>query len=163
MPTLIVEKDLEPFITVDPVKLAAMIEDVTARAISAAPCLATATDEQVLASAKSILRQAIIRWHDTDTGVVTTNTAGTYSQTSTPLKAIADPIVRRSGLLWPSEINDLQGLCKQASGGGGAYAVDALPGREIVHADICSLRFDPTRGCSCGAALTALAPLWENR
>lgn len=159
--TLITAEDVEPFTDIDERKLAGMIAHVTARAISVAPCLATATDEQVLASAKAILLQAILRWHDTDTGIVTTQTAGVFSQTTTPLKAVAEPVVRRSGLLWPSEITDLQSLCK--AGGGGAYSVDALPGHDVVHADICSLRFDPTRGCSCGAILTARAPLWENR
>ena len=60
-------------------------------------------------------------------------------------------------MFWPSEITDLQKLC-QASGGGGAFAVDTI-GITANHADACSLNFGANY-CSCGADIAG-APLWE--
>lgn len=158
--TLIAPEDIAPFATVDPVKLAAMVVDVTAKAVSVAPCLADTTDPDVLASAKATLRQAILRWHDFDTDTVTTNQAGPFSQTISP--AAKPDSGRRSSLLWPSEIVELQTLCSGAADG--AFTVDTAVGvSQLAHAESCDMRFDATRPCSCGALLTGLAPLWGNR
>lgn len=153
----LVASDIEPFAKVEAAKLAAMIEDVLALAASVAPCIvedAFAHDK----AARAILRGAVLRWHAADSGAITQQAAGPYSQT-------IDSTTRKSGLLWPSEIAALQDLCRNATGdGGGAFVVDTLgTGSSVQHADICSIWLAPSGGCSCGAILTGTGPLWENR
>jgi len=143
--------DLAPFAEIDPDRAAAMIEDVLAFAVSVAPCLSDPELEDWKAgAAKAILRGAVLRWHESDSGAIQTQQAGPFSQT-------IDATVRRSGLLWPSEIQHLQDLCKSEQDEAAAYHVDTVGDHRIVHADICSLRFDPDRGCSCGALIAGKA------
>lgn len=129
-----------------------LIEDAEALAMLTAPCLA---DEDLsppkAAAAKAILRGVVLRWNDAGAGAVTQQSAGPFSQTITPQ-------VRRNAF-WPSEIKDLQLICKTASSGK-AWSIDTVPGGAIWHAAICSLHFGATY-CSCGADLTLAGPLYE--
>ncbi|UQE73844.1 hypothetical protein MYK68_14005 [Gordonia sp. PP30] len=147
--------DITPFVEIETTKLAAMIEDVVAMAVSVAPCIADdafAHDK----AARAILRGAVLRWHAADSGAITQQAAGPFSQT-------IDSTTRKSGLLWPSEIAALQDLCRNATGGdGSAFAVDTLAAPvSVAHADICSIWLAPAAGCSCGAWLAQGSALWE--
>lgn len=132
--------DLEPFATIPAAKAAAMIEDALAMAERVAPCILEPTFPYE-AAAKAILRGAILRWHEAGTGAVQSQTAGPFGQT-------IDTRQQRRGMFWPSEIEQLQDLCKGPDTSG-AFSVDTV-GLGIVHADTCALNFGATY-CSCGA------------
>ena len=132
---------------IDPNRLASMIADASALAVLAAPCLADETDltEPQRAAVKAILRGAVLRWDEAGTGALRAETVGSFSQTF-------DTRQQRRGMFWPSEIAQLQGVCRGVSGGhGGAFAIDTAPTYTLLHLDTCSLRFGG--GCSCGALL----------
>lgn len=118
-----------------------LIDDAEALAILAAPCIADddLSDHQVTAIT-AILRGVVLRWNDAGTPVSTQLTAGPFSQTVTPQA--------RRNAFWPSEIRDLQRVCR--SGPATAYAVDTAPGLGGTHAPWCSLAFGAAY-CSCGA------------
>ncbi|OBA62191.1 hypothetical protein A5780_19220 [Nocardia sp. 852002-20019_SCH5090214] len=149
MGDFITEEDLTPFASIDPDRAEAMIADAEALAVEAAPCIAEAGFTKQ-AALKAILRGAILRWNDSGTGAVTTQTAGPYAQTF-------DTRQTRRSLFWPSEIEQLQNLCA-TSGAGKAFSVDTVPLCGSVHADTCSLTFGALY-CSCGADLAGV-PLW---
>lgn len=142
--------DLAPFATIPEAKALAMIDDVLALAARVAPCILL-DDFANAGAAKAILRSAVLRWHDAGSGAATQQTAGPFSVSTS---------VARTSMFWPSEITNLQGLCKAGDDNGGAYAIDTLPGRSPMHVDICSLNFGALY-CSCGASLTGSYPLWE--
>jgi hypothetical protein len=149
--------DLAPFAPDIPAnKAAAMIEDVMAMAATVAPCI-TDPDFAHAGAAKAILRGAIIRWNKSDQGALTNSTESVddYNRSWT-----FDTRQKRSGLFWPSEIEQLQALCR-TTGPAGAFAVDTVGAATPVHADICALRFGAAY-CSCGAVLTMNLPLYEN-
>lgn len=101
--------DLSPFIdTSDSAKVQAMIEDVEARAFQAAPCLRSSTDEDAVAVARAIIRQAIIRWSKDESGALTQR-----QQTSGPfmLGESFDTRQQRKGMFLASELADLAALC----------------------------------------------------
>lgn len=149
---LLVPEDLAPFADIPEAKAQAMIEDATALAVRVAPCI---QDPSFLHAGvvKAVLRAAILRWHDTGTGALTQQSLDDYSQT-------VDTRQQRRSLFWPSEITQLQDLCK-TSDDTGAFAVDTLPVATVGHADICALNFG-AQYCSCGAVLTQNLPLYEN-
>jgi len=66
---------------------------------------------------------------------------------------------QRRGMFWPSEIEQLQDLCK-GSEVSGAFSIDTVPTFGVVHADICAINFGALY-CSCGAVLTQGLPLYE--
>lgn len=148
--------DLAPFATIDPAKAQAMIEDATAIAYRVAPCLKTATDVDVLAAAKAILRGAVLRWNDSGSGAYTAHqvAVGAVSQSET-----FDNRQIRRGMFWPSEITDLQDLCKSATDDSGAFSVDTAPSLSGTHAPWCNLYFGATY-CSCGADIAG-EPIFE--
>jgi hypothetical protein len=148
--TALTPADLAPFADIPEAKAAAMIEDALALAATIAPCLLE-PDFAHDGAARAILRGAILRWHEAGTGAMQTQTAGPFGYT-------LDNRQQRRGLFQPSEIEQLQGLCKGASSG--AYAVDTVGVAGPLHADICALRFGALY-CSCGAHLTLDLPLWE--
>lgn len=161
MQTIITREHLAPFACIQDEVAEAMIEDAIAQASLAAPCLAdetvTLTDAQV-AAVRAILRRAILRWHETGVaGTVTTQTAGPFNQTITT--------TQRGGLFWPSEITDLQAVCKSIRGGSGgsrrAFDVDQIGhATGYGHQPWCSRAWGWP--CSCGANLTREEyPLWE--
>lgn len=145
--------DISPFAEIDAAKGQQMIEDATAIAVLVAPCLADEgelTDSQKSA-VKAVLRGAVLRWHDAGSGVVSQETVGSFSQT-------IDTSSRRA-LFWPSEIEQLQQICR-GDESGGAFSLDTAPESELTHADTCALRFDATY-CSCGAVLSGAGPIYE--
>jgi len=91
----------------DPVKAQQMIDDATALAVLAAPCVAAAGFMN-LAAMKAILRGAILRWEDAGAGVISSQTTGPFGQTLDTRQA-------RKGMFWPSEIVQLQSLCASGS------------------------------------------------
>lgn len=141
--------DLAPFATIDSAKAEAMIADALGMAKLIAPCIDTA-DFAYADAAKAVIRGAVLRWNDAGTGAVTTRQAGPYQQ-------VIDSNTRRNNLFWPSEITQLQSMCRDSSG---AFAIDTAPEVKVIHADICALNFG-AQYCSCGAILTGYAPLWE--
>lgn len=148
---LLIPADLEPFAIIAPAKAQAMIDDAVAQTLRVAKCLRDA-DAETLAAAKAILRRALLRWNDAGGGAVTQVSALSFSQ------SIDTRVTNSRGLFWPSEITDLQELCK-AESDGKAYNIDTVAVHATVHADTCALVFGATY-CSCGADLTALYPLW---
>lgn len=124
--------DLDPFATIDPAKAAAMVADAESRAILTAPCLpglltapvdetpeAASLRQAKLDAVRSILRGAILRWNDSGSGAITQQQVGPFGQ------SIQQP--SRRGMFWPSEITELQGLCRSARS---AFTVDVVPADE---------------------------------
>jgi len=116
---LLTVDDLTPFATIDESKASAMIADALAMAVMAAPCLAVPDDlsPQQRAAAKALLRGAVLRWNDVGSGAVTTETAGPFGQS-------VDTRHPRRSMFWPSEITDLQDICKGITEQSGAFSVD---------------------------------------
>ena len=114
-------EDLEPFATITRAKAEAMIVDALARAIDVAPCLSDPNlADAKRDAAKAILRGAVLRWNDTGSGALQTQAAGPFSvglDTRQPGGGV--------GKLWPTEIRDLQRICRGQPGG--AFAVDTVP------------------------------------
>lgn len=129
-----------------------LIDDAEALAILSAPCI----ENPELAPMKrkavvAILRGTIMRWNDAGNGVASQQSAGPFSMTVTPQ-------VRRNSF-WPSEITDLQKVCKGADSGK-AYSVDTMPGASS-HSPYCSVVFGALY-CSCGADIGGSdGPLYE--
>lgn len=147
---LIQPSDLKNFAKIDPAKAADMCEDALGQAEIFAPCIF----EEGFAkrrAAKSVLRGAILRWHEAGAGAAVTKTAGIYGQT-------VDTRQPRKAMFFPAEIEALQKLCRPDDDGG-AFAIDLLPQQTVTHAEICSIYFGG--GCSCGAILTQGLPLYE--
>lgn len=110
--------DLAPFAEIDPAKAEAMIDDALALAARVAPCITDLSFEYADA-AKAILRGAILRWHDAGTGAIVSQQGGPFGQT-------IDTRQTRRSMFWPSEIEDLQGLCS-GSLEGKAFEIDTMP------------------------------------
>jgi hypothetical protein len=151
----ITPSDLKPFATIPPDKAQAMCDDALAIAAVIAPCILDPRFEYADA-ALAIIRGAVLRWNAADTGAVTSQTAG-------PFSVAIDSSVRRTGMYWPSEIDQLQALCKASAGdtSGGAWGYDTMASGGVQHADVCCKTFNEPH-CSCGANLTKDGrPLWD--
>lgn len=109
----------------------------------------------LLAEAQLILAGAIQRWSEAGAGAVSTKTemTGPYMETLT-----VDTKVRTGFNFWPSEITQLQELCK-SGGTAGAFTVDTAPGLCGEHLLWCSLNFGATY-CSCGVDIAG-EPIYE--
>lgn len=126
------------------------VAGANARAVRVAPCLADSPTADQLAEAKLILVGAIIRWSQAGAGALQSQSAGPFSQTF-------DTRQRGTGFnLWPSEIGQLQDICKTT--GQRAYGVDTV-GSSGCHSPICSVYFGGA--CSCGADI-ACVPIFED-
>lgn len=146
-------EDLDPFADIPLDTAQEMIADATAYAVMVAPCLANEDElsPQQTAAVKAVLRGAILRWHDAGSGVVSQETLGAFNQSF-------DTTSRRSGMFWPSEEQQLKGLCAAKSGG--AFEIDTWGTRgQPRHAETCSTVFGADF-CDCGADLTGGGPLW---
>lgn len=144
--------DLAPFAKIDAAKATAMIEDAEATVLLTAPCLTELEPHDAkLGAVKAILRAAILRWNDAGTGAVQQMSAGPFQQSI--------QVQSRRALFWPSEIEQLQSLCK-TSGGGKAFAVDTVPTGGGGHLPWCNLMFGAGY-CSCGADIAAGEPIFE--
>ena len=111
--------DLEPFAVIDEAKAWAMIDDAMALAARVAPCI---TDDGFVwrDAARAVLRGAVLRWNDAGSGAYSSQqqTAGPFS-----VSQGFDNRVQRRSMFWPSEIVQLQDLCKGPEVSG-AFAVD---------------------------------------
>lgn len=128
--------DLTPFATIDDAKAEAMIEDALAMAELVAPCIVD-TEFAYTGAAKAILRGAILRWHDTGSGSATQQVVGPFQQNVTPQP--------RKSLFWPSEIEQLQSLCR-ATQVNRAYEVDLTPAGAGLPAEWCGWDIPPPDG-----------------
>ena len=129
------------------------INGANARASRVAPCLAATNPpptEDQLAEAKLILVGAVIRWSQAGAGALQSQNAGPYGVT-------LDTRQRVGYNLWPSEITQLQDICKNGTQQQ-AYSVDTLQAG-AYHSPICSVYFGGS--CSCGAALAG-SPIYEH-
>lgn len=149
--------DLTPFAEIDEAKAQAMIDDALALAARVAPCILTA--EFVYEdAAKAILRAAILRWNDSGSGAFAGDSVnlGSLGRSQT-----FDTRQTRKSMFWPSEISELQALCKGEESSG-AFSVDTAPPCDHAgHSPWCDLFFGGTT-CSCGANLTNYQyPLYE--
>lgn len=149
--------DLEQFATIDEAKATEMIADAEAMAILAAPCLPDLTEAPEgespadtarrlakLAAVKAILRGAILRWEDAGSGALQTK----QEQTGPfGVQTTVAPQVRKA-MFWPSEIEQLQGICSSGEKGK-AFTLDTAPNSCSGHLPWCALMFGGTY-CSCG-------------
>lgn len=100
------------------------IEDVESQATVVAPCLLDPEFNHE-GAARSILRQAILRWHRAGEGGLTTHqqNAGPFGQMH-----VYDTRSGGGGRLYPTEIRDLQKLCRLHAGiGSGRKASTVAP------------------------------------
>lgn len=109
----ITHADLLPFASdLSEAKANAMIDDTLARAKRLAPCLAGEVTDDVAAAARAILRRIILRWHDSGSGAIqqTSFTTGPYTEQQT-----IDTRTREKAMFWPTEIKELQDLCREVT------------------------------------------------
>jgi hypothetical protein len=129
------------------------VDGANARASRVAPCLAStdpAPTADQLAEAKLVLIGAIIRWSQAGAGAFQSQTAGPFGVT-------LDTRQRVGYNLWPSEITQLQDICKSGAESQ-AFSFDTV-GTGSIHSPICSLYFG-SEDCSCGASLAG-QPIYE--
>jgi hypothetical protein len=132
---------------------ATLIDDAEALAMLSAPCLRDDLNPEgfKFKAARAILRGAILRWADAGTGAVDQQTAGPFAMSTTSQ-------VRRNSF-WPSEITDLQKVCR-GEDDGKAYSVDTAPMLGGTHSLLCSKTFGGP--CTCGADIGGdEGPLYE--
>lgn len=137
-----------------------MVAAANAAASRVAPCLGwtgttpnqpAPTDAQ-LAEARLILIGAVVRWSASGSGAFTQQTAGPYSVS-------VDTRQRGGYRLWPSDISDLQAICKGADDAPKAFSVDTAGTALNVHADWCDRAWGAL-DCSCGTILAG-HPIYE--
>lgn len=133
--------------------LAQMVAGANAKASRVAPCLASIdpapTDDQ-LSEAMLVLIGAVTRWTQAGAGAFVQQSAGPF--------AITTDSRQRSGYnLWPSEISDLQAICKDG-GERVPFAVDTVTCGG-AHSPVCSVYFGGA--CSCGAVIAG-GPIYED-
>lgn len=127
-----------------------MVAAANAKAARVAPCL-SATDPAPtagqLAEAKLVLIGAVKRWAEAGTGAFNQQTAG-------PFSASTDTRQRTGYNFWPSEIANLQDICKSDGDQPKAFSVDTLA-TGTIHDETCTLRMGGTY-CSCGADIAGV-------
>ena len=111
--------DLDPFADIAYDKATAMIDDALALAARVAPCITDPAFEHD-AAARAILRGAILRWHEAGSGAL-------QAQTNGPFSMQVDTRQQRRGMFWPSEITQLQELCRDGDTQGQAFSIDTTP------------------------------------
>ena len=153
MGTFVSPVDLDAFASVDVAKATEMIGDAEAQATLAAPCIITLHTEPVgetadalalrlakIAAVRSIIRGAVLRWNDAGSGATVQTQVGPFGQTISQAP--------RRGVFYPSEIGQLQDICKSAAK---SFAVDVVATVD-THAPTCDLMLGGS-SCSCGADL----------
>lgn len=148
---IITPDDLTPFAEIDSDKAAAMVADALAMAKLVAPCIA----EEGFAhpdAAKAVIRGAILRWHESGQGGVSQLQALSFGAT-------IDNRQPRRGMFWPSEIEQLQDMCRTSTGGK-AWSYDTAGAGGLQHAETCAVVFGAFY-CDCGAIYTGAGPIWE--
>lgn len=132
-----------------------LLAGANAKAGRVAPCLTTDDPRpsiEQINEAKMVLLGAVKRWADAGAGALQSQQAG-------PFGVQLDTRQRTGYNLWPSEITDLQDICKSASSDDGAYAIDTAPMLDGAHAPWCALAFGATY-CSCGTDIAG-EPIYE--
>lgn len=131
---------------------AVWVDGANARASRVAPCLAATEEpfptEDQIAEARLVLIGAVTRWSQTGSGAFQSKTVGPFGVT-------VDTRQRGGFNLWPSEITQLQEICKNSSAK--AFSIDTVP-CDGYHSPICSVYFGGA--CSCGAVLSG-QPIYE--
>lgn len=159
MATIIEVTDLPAALQSDEMA-AVMVAGANARASRVAPCLTwdgTVEDQpeptaDQLAEAKLVLIGAVRRWVDAGAGALQSQTAGPFAQT-------VDTRQRTGYNLWPSEITNLQAICKTSgSGSREAFSLDTYSPTSS-HLPWCSLMFGALY-CSCGVDIAG-EPIFE--
>ena len=119
---LLFNKDLDPAI------VAILIKDGLAMARQVAPCI-DEEDFPYTDAAVAIIRGAVIRWAESGPGGVASEarTAGPFSVSTS-----FDTRQTRRSLFFPSEIRELEALCKTHRGQG-IGAIDTLPDIGAAH------------------------------
>ena len=136
--------------------VADMVAGANARAARVAPCLVSedpVPSPDQIAEARLVLLGAVKRWAEAGSGAFSQQTAGPFS--------VSTDTRQRSGFnLWPSEIADLQEICKDGSEGRQAFSIDTAPSLAGAnHLPWCSLMMGATY-CSCGADIAG-EPIYE--
>lgn len=129
------------------------VNGANARASRVAPCLAATTPAPTadqLAEAKLVLIGAVIRWSQAGSGAFQSKTVG-------PMSVTVDNRQRGGYNLQPSEITQLQDICKNGTESK-AFSIDTVS-CGVFHSPICSLYFGGS-DCSCGADI-ACQPIYE--
>lgn len=138
----------------------AMVDGANAKASRVAPCLTwdgTVTDQPApsadqLSEARLVLIGAISRWAQAGSGALSAQQAGPFGMT-------VDTRQRTGCNLWPSEITDLQAICKAGTDTGRqAFSIDTAPVCSD-HLPWCSLMMGATY-CSCGVDIAGY-PIYE--
>lgn len=149
MAEIITSADL-PDDVADHAMVAVWVNGANARASRVAPCLADTdplpTADQ-LAEAKLILIGAVIRWSQAGSGALQSLNAMAFGATF-------DTRQKTGFNLWPSEITQLQDICKSGAEAK-AFSVDTVSCRGN-HSPICSIYFGSSI-CSCGADIACEA------
>jgi hypothetical protein len=131
-----------------------LIEDLVAganaKAARVAPCLVETADSAASAEARLVLLGAIKRWVDAGAGALQQQTAGPFGVT-------VDTRQRTGYNFWPSEIRDLQDICRGADEKK-AFSVDTVC-TTGAHSPICAVYFGAA-DCSCGAVIAGY-PIYE--
>lgn len=149
--------DLDPFASIEADKANAMIEDAVAGASRVAPCIKEGVfqaDADNLAAVRAVLRAVVLRRNEAGAGALEQQAAG-------PFSVGLDTRQPHRSLFWPSEIDELQAICREYNGQGkaGAFAVDTAPTFGGWHVPWCSIAFGATY-CSCGADIAGY-PIYE--
>ena len=97
----------------DRAKASALVGYVVADARLIAPCLKTATDEDVLTKAKGILVRAALRWADQGSGAFQqwTNVDGPFTRSA----SVDNRTGTSHSIFYPSERDELRALCPASS------------------------------------------------
>jgi hypothetical protein len=137
-----------------------MVDGANAKASRVAPCLTwtgtpveqPAPSADQLSEARLVLIGAISRWAQDGSGALQQQQAGPFGMT-------VDTRQRTGYNLWPSEITDLQAICKTAGAEGRqAFSIDTAPACSD-HLPWCSLMMGATY-CSCGVDIAG-EPIYE--
>lgn len=98
-----------------------LIRDGLAMARRVAPCIDD-DDFEFADAATAIIRQAVLRWAESGSGGISSEseTAGPFAY-----QVSFDNRQNRRSLFFPSEIRELEALCR--SSGGRAFSVDTIP------------------------------------
>lgn len=110
-----------------------LVRDGLALARRIAPCIAD-DDFEFPEAAAAIIRGAVLRWADSGSGALSSeqSSAGPFSQTQS-----YDTRQARRSLFFPSEISELQKLCR--ANVGGAFSIDTvLTASTECHVPTCS-------------------------
>lgn len=122
--TLLAFSDLSPLApSMTSEQAAIYIEDVEAQAAAEAPCILEPGFEHE-AAARSILRHAVLRWHNAGEGGLASRqqSAGPFGLTET-----VDTRSHGEGRLYAGEIRRLKALCRASATGGRRRAFTVAP------------------------------------